>query len=325
MFATKGIRILQLLLIAAWAGIEARGATVRFEGEAISPFDQGDAVGYDNTVTGPLKTTDATSSNGIILEGTGSVNNKFKIGFVGTGINLITRQDTDGATFNWILDEGAQTGSGTTNAGSRADQASIPIIAGLANTLHTLELRPTGGTGTLRVDAVDILDAGTQTRFEQNDPAVMRAGVWGDTGGGSAEASGASIGFTTCGPGLGGGCGTTPPTMTLNFNGTAVSFVTQLRANSENWTYSIDNGAPVTLNLQGLVPNGIWQRWPILLANNLAPGGHTLVLSSQVRPGLPGIAVHIDAIDVFGVPEPTSLVLFGFAGGFAVLAGRRRS
>jgi hypothetical protein len=48
-----------------------------------------------------------------------------------------------------------------------------------------------------------------------------------------------------------------------------------------------------------------------LLSNTLPPGTHTLVLTAlEANSGGRG-AVNFDAIDVFGIPEPSSVALFG--------------
>src|SRR5262245_44809233 len=155
--------------------VPARAVTARFEAESTGAVkDQGDAVGYDSINGVVARLADPTASNGELLQTAGN-NRNFKMVFVGTGVNLISRQDTDGADYDWILDEGAVTGSGTTLGGSRVDQAVFPLVSGLTNTLHTLELRrknPAAGTFRLRADAFDVLDVGSQTRFEQDNPAI---------------------------------------------------------------------------------------------------------------------------------------------------------
>jgi hypothetical protein len=69
---------------------------------------------------------------------------------------------------------------------------------------------------------------------------------------------------------------------------------------------------------------GNWHRWPILLTNSLAPGNYTLTLTAQEANSGGRGSVTLDAIDVFGIPEPTSIALLGIAVVGAVGLARRR-
>jgi hypothetical protein len=285
----------------------ASAVTVRFEAESTGAVkDQGDAVGYDslNGVVG--RAADATASNGELLF-TGGNNRNFKLIFVGTGVDLISRQDTDGGDFDWILDEGAQSGSGTTFGPSRVDQAVFPLVSGLPHTLHTLELRRKS-TGILRPDAFEVHNAGSQTRYEQNDPAISYSPNWLSTNwifdDAAAEASGGSMAVSIV----------RGSTATLTFSGTAVALLADVRGDGGIFGFDIDQGAVtgvIDLRAQNPLFFGNWHRWPILLSNTLPPGTHTLVLTAlEANSGGRG-AVNFDAIDVFGIPEPSSVALFG--------------
>jgi hypothetical protein len=221
---------------------------------------------------------------------------------VGTGIDLISRQDTDGGDYHWILDEGAQSGAGTT-VGALQHQTVFPLVSGLPNTLHTLELRRNGGSGVLRPDAFDVHDAGSQTRYEQDDPAVTYSPGWFSTAwpfdDAAAEASGGTIAVSLAQNDI----------ASLNFTGTAVSILADVRGDSGIIGYDIDSGAltgSIDLRAQNALFFGNWHRWPVLISNSLSPGNHTLKLTSlEANSGGRG-AVNFDAIDVFGVPEPSS-------------------
>lgn len=290
-------------LLLAQAG-NAESATVRYEAESTGAVkDQGDAVGYDsiNGVVG--RGADPNASNGEILFTGGNARN-FKIVFVGTGVDLISRQATDGGNFTWILDEGAQSGNGTT-LGALQDQAVFPLVSGLSNTLHTLELRR-DGMGVLRPDAFDVHDGGLLTRYEQDDPAISYSPNWFSTAwpfdDAAAEASGGTMAISLA----------KNDTATLRFKGSAVSLLADVRGDSGIFGFDIDSGSvtgTVDLRAQNPLFFGNWHRWPILLSNTLSPGDHTLVLTSlEANSGGRG-ATNFDAIDVYGVPEPSSLAL----------------
>jgi len=315
----SGRRLVSLFVWLAASSLsqQLQANTIRFEAESTGAVkDKGDAVGYDsiNGVVG--RAADANASGGEILFTAGD-NRNFKIGFVGTGIDLITRQDADGGNFTWILDEGVQSGSGTT-VGPLQHQAVFPLVSGLPNTLHTLEIRR-DGVGVLRPDAFDVHNAGTQTRFEQDDPAITYSPAWFSTNwtfdDAAEEASGGSMAISL----------SQGDTASLDFTGSAVSILADVRGDGGIIGYDIDNGAvtgQVDLRAQNPLFFGNWHRWPILLSNTLSPGNHTLVLTSvEANSGGRG-AVNLDAIDVFLIPEPGSLMLLALA--IAALAVQQR-
>lgn len=295
-------------------------ATTRFEAESTGAIkDQGDAVGYDsvNGVVG--RAADPTASNGELLF-TGGNNRNFKMIFAGTGVNLISREDTDGGDFDWILDEGVMSGTGTTLGVARVDQASFPLVSGLPNTLHTLELRRKS-SGTLRPDAFEVLNAGSQTRYEQDNVAISYSPDWLSTNwtadDAAAEASGGSMALSI----------SKNATASLNFSGTSVAILADVRGDGGIFDYSIDSGAitgSVDLRAQNALFFGNWHRWPILLSNSLSAGNHTLVLTAREANSGGRGAVTLDAIDVFGVPEPTTLVTLGIVGVLALVSRHRK-
>ena len=285
-------------------------ATIRFEAESTGAVkDKNDAVGYGNHgIMGVA--VDATASDGNILFTT-LAGRKTKIIFAGTGIDLIAPETVDGAAFNWSLNEGALTGSGTT-IGAGGAQTSIPIVSGLANGLHTLEIEKANNVDfVLRVDAFDVHDSGDRTRIEQNDPAISYSPFWQivDTNPGEAfstEASDGSVAWTI----------TNGETATLNFTGTGIAAIIADRIDGKVFNYDIDGGAVTgsfdTSALAAGVGGGISNRIPYLLANDLSDGPHTLTITSSGVGAAGGINFigFIDAFDVFQpIPEPSSLAM----------------
>ena len=271
-------------------------ATVLHEAESTSPVNIDDIVGYDsiNWIVG--RGPESTASNGeLLFVADANSSRRMKVIFAGTGINLIAPQVGDGSAFSWILDEGAQTGWVST-FGTGGPQTSIPIVSGLPNSLHTLEIYHDGVTGgVLRIDAFEILNPGIRTRYEQDSPSIVYSpGDWvtNDTGSdAAAEASGGTVGFSLV----------NNATATLTFTGESVALTGVARNDASRLHYDIDNGAVTgtidlaAANAYGL---GFWHRWPILLANGLGSGSHTLVLTAEINAG----AVNIDAIDVYTPP-----------------------
>lgn len=280
----------------------ASQVTARFEAESNGVVKgKDDAVGYDsaNGVVG--RVADASASGGELLVTQGA-NRSMKLVFVGTGVNLVTNQMPNGAVLEWILDEGAMTGTVST-AGNGGPQTLIPLVSGLDKTLHTIEVRlrespPQSPGATLRVDAFEVIDSAGRTRIENTDPQVIYAGSWlgtawqnGDQN--AEEASGASIAVSI----------SQGASATVNFTGEAVALLANVRADGGVFSYSIDGGVAtgtIDLRAQNALGFGNWHRWPILLTNDLLPGAHTLVLTAlQANSGGRG-AVNFDAIDVYG-------------------------
>ena len=272
----------------------------RFEAESTGAVkDKNDAVGYDsiNGVVG--RAADAAASNGEVLFTLGT-DRKMKVIFAGTGIDLVAPQTSDGALFSWTLDEGAQTGTGTT-IGAGGPQTSIPIVSGLPNGLHTLEIEKTFPSSSedfvLRVDAFDVHDSADRTRYEQDDPAISYSpGLWNtsDSGGDAAqEASGGTFGWTIV----------DGATATLNFDGTGVAAIIASRIDSRVFNYDIDGGAVTgTIDTAAAavgVGSGIWHRYPYLLANDLSDGPHTLTMTATTGSVGGDFIGFLDAIDVF--------------------------
>ncbi len=309
------------LLVSAAASVQA--VTIRYEAESTGLIkDQGDIAGYDsiNGVWG--RQVDAAASGGEFLFSTASNARNLKVGFVGSGIDLIAGIRPQGSSFQWILDGGTpgqQMGVGTT-AGPAADQVAIPIVSGLAKTLHTLEIiHNTFDPTSVYIDAFDVHDADSQTRFEMenNAPIVYSPDAnWARPypfDNAAEEASGGAIGYSL----------TTGDTATLTFSGTAVSLIVSARPDASRIQWSIDGSPFSNLNpaLTNLLAFGFNHRWPMLLTNTLAPGNHTLTLRSVINIG----AANFDAIDVYGVPEPTGLVLAAMTlCGLAVNRRKRR-
>ena len=304
-------------------GAAALGATVRFEAESTGAVkDKNDAVGYDSLSGVMGRGGDASASNGEVLYTLG-MDRKIKIVFAGTGIDLIAPTTNDGAQFKWTLNEGVQTGLGTT-IGAGGPQSVIPIISGLPNGLHTLEIEKANNVDfVLRMDAFDVHDSGERVRYEETDPAIVYSpGAWalGDTGGNAAqEASGGSIGYTIV----------QGATATLQFTGTGVAANIVSRLDGLAFSYDIDGVVTGTIDTSAeasRVSAGFWHRYPFLLANDLTNGPHTLTLTAigGAVGGVDFIGI-LDSIDVFqpAVPEPATAALVTIALSAITVANRR--
>jgi hypothetical protein len=311
-FVGRAMLVCGLLVSAA---VSVQAVTIRFEAESTGAVkDQGDIAGYDSINGVWPRTFDANASGGEILNsaiGSGG-NLNLKVGFVGTGIDLIAGIRPFGDTFKWILDGGTpgqQMGTASNFGAVAADQVAIPIVSGLPKTLHTLEIIHESPQGlSVFVDAFDVHDADTQTRYEMenNAPIVYSPdGNWfrpypADQS--AEEASGGNIGFSL----------TRGDTATLPFSGTAVSLIVSARPDAASFDWSIDGGAftgTVNPAASNLLSFGFNHRWPFLLTNSLAPGNHTLTLTPRFGVGFGFGAANFDAIDVYGVPEPGSICL----------------
>lgn len=323
MISVRNLAVAGALSLTGIGMAEAFAATVRYEAESTGAVkDKNDAVGYDslNGVVG--RGSDASASNGELLFTLGT-NRKIKIVFAGTGVDFVAPLTGDGSTFKWTLNEGAQTGVGTTK-GVGGAQSVIPIISGLPNALHTLEIEKATPSDAenfvLRMDAFDVHDNGERTRIEQNDPSITYTD-WNtnfDNGGDAGiEASGGSFGWTI----------NNGSTATLDFVGTSVAAIVALRTDGRVFDYSIDGGAVTgsidTSATAVALGGGFWQRYPYLLANDLSHGPHTLTITAGTGAVGGDFVGFLDAIDVYSpVPEPSTLIVVGLA--LVASAGCRR-
>jgi hypothetical protein len=323
MISIRHLAVAVAMSFASFATQPASAATVRYEAESTGAVkDKDDAVGYDsiNGVVG--RGPDASASNGELLYTLGT-NRKIKIVFAGTGVDLIAPLTGDGSTFNWTLNEGAQTGVGTTK-GAGGAQSVIPIISGLPNSLHTLEIEKATPSDAenfvLRMDAFDVHNNGQRTRIEQNDPSITYTD-WNTTfdngGDNGIEASGGSLGWTI----------NEGSSASLDFVGTSVAAIVALRTDGRVFNYSIDGGAVTgsidTSATAMALGGGFWQRYPYLLANDLPHGPHTLTITAGTGAVGGNFIGFLDAIDVYSpVPEPSTLIAAGLA--LVASAGSRR-
>lgn len=276
---SKSMGVMALILLATSSPLVAQ---TRYEAEAIgTPRNANDRTGYDsiNGVVG--RAADSAASNGELLFTLGPARN-MKFIFRGTGVSLIGRQDGDGSGFTWKLNGGTpaeQTGTGTMFGASLVHQQAFPIAAqgSLPNALHTLEIGHDGGPGVLRVDAIDVFDNGVPAYVDESNSALVYSpGNWnpGETGADSAaEAFGGTTTWTT----------DANATVTVDFNGTGIAALVMVRGDSRTISWSINNGfrsGTVNLAAQNALSFGFWHRWPLLLANDLPAGNHTLVINS---------------------------------------------
>lgn len=324
MISVRSLALASAIPLFSFAVQETFATTVRYEAESTGAVkDKNDAVGYDsiNGVVG--RGPDASASNGELLFTLGT-DRKIKLVFAGTGVDLVAPLTGDGSTFKWTLDEGVQTGMGTTK-GAGGAQSVIPIISGLPNALHTLEIEKATPSDAenfvLRMDAFDVHDNGERTRIEQDDPSITYTD-WNTTfdNGGDAgiEASGGSFGWTI----------NNGSSATLDFVGTSVAAIVALRTDGRVFNYSIDGGVVTgsidTSATAVALGGGFWQRYPYLLANDLSHGAHTLTITAGTGAIGGDFVGFMDAIDVYSpVPEPSTLVAVGVSL-IAAIGCRRR-
>jgi hypothetical protein len=282
-------------------------AQTRYEAEALgSPRNSGDICGYDslNGVVG--RAPDVTASNGEVLFTSGP-NRNFKFIFKGTGVNLIGREDADGVGFNWVLNGGTPSemlGSGTMVGPARIDQQSFVIApnGSLPNRLHTLEIRHNGGVGTLRVDALDVFGDSPRVYVDDTDATYVTfsPGEWvpGEVGADSAlEAIGGSTSWSIV----------ENASVSIPFNGTGIAVLVLNRADGRTINWDIDGTLTGTINIAAQNPLffGFWHRWPLLIANDLPPGNHTLTIRNSPT----GFVTFIDAFVIDGRPGHTPPLL----------------
>jgi hypothetical protein len=288
------------------SGVQANTPT-RYEAEAMGdPRNSNDICGYDsvNGVVG--RDFDEAASNGEILY-TSGVNRNFKFIFKGTGVDLIGRQDIDGAPFIWIINGGTPSeisGTGTQFGEALVHQQRFPIAASgsLPNALHTLEIRRDVGDGALRVDAIDVYDDGQRSYVDQVEDTFVTfspdAWVLEEFG---ADSLFEAYGGTTAWSIVDGA------TVKISFNGTGIALLTMVRWDSKTFDWDIDGVRSGTINAAaGNALNfGFWHRWPYLLANDLPPGNHTLTITNAS-----GWVNFVDAFVIDGTPiepfEPTT-------------------
>jgi len=325
----KLFSVIMVLALAATAS----AATVRFEAE-VNPenTDNKTSCSVNNSILGTVifsETGNLTGAGTYVnyfntsLSGGEAVysalaNADCKIVFVGTGVDLICETRASGGADFIVQIDGDWSSSTTltTKTGVDAFQAAIPLCSGLTNTIHTLKLMKRTAE-VLRIDAFDVHDSGTRIRYEEDDPAVKNYSSTGtlgrqwsasQNGAGLDEkysASGGSYIYTT----------TLGAYTTVDFTGGGIVFGTLARDVSNDATWYIDHQRRSgVFNIQkensywwvAKVAWGLHYRWPMLVANDLAPGAHQLVLVNG--PDRYHKVLHnVDFFDVIGETTPVEL------------------
>lgn len=269
----------------------------RFEAEALAtPPDVNDVAGSIPY----FLDADAGASGGIV-ERVGLPEYTIKVIFNGTGLDLIAPTASDEGNINWTLDDGAQTGSITTN-GASASQVRFPIVSGLPKTLHTVEfqLATSGITG--RYDAFDVYDSSPRVRIENDDQRIIYSpdfigdGSAGELASADPVASGGSAAYTT----------NNGATVTVSFQGRAIALLSWATFRQKKWNWSIDGGLfsgtvdYAAADIPGTSSaSDSWRRWPFVLKTGLTEGTHTLVLTVATGgANSADVFAAIDAIDI---------------------------
>jgi hypothetical protein len=161
---------------------------------------------------------------------------------------------------------------------------------------HTLALTVTGNTSSgaayVVVDAFDVTggSGSAALRIEETGPGVSVTGSWSLRGAETATFSGGQAGSSNV-------SGTT---LTLDFNGTAVSWIGLRCSACGIATVALDGGAPQPVDTAGPAAPGSpgLASEPVFSASGLAAGGHRLVITVTGNTNSAGAHVIIDAFDV---------------------------
>ena len=167
--------------------------------------------------------------------------------------------------------------------------------SGLAAGDHSLVITVTGNTNTsgghVIVDAFDVA-GGTSapSRVEETGPGVSAAGAWSLRGAETAAFSGGSAGSADA----------AGATLTLDFTGTAVSWIGLKCSACGIANVSIDGVAAGTVDTAGPAAPGSpgLASTPVFGASGLAPGSHRLVITVTGTTSTGGAHVIVDAFDV---------------------------
>jgi thermitase len=158
----------------------------------------------------------------------------------------------------------------------RAD-AAVASAAGQSTTTTT----PSSTTSTT-------VPQGGTVRYEDTDPRLIYSGSWATFTG--ASYSGGSMKQTSI----------SGSTVTINFSGTGLTWITRKFPSSGRARVTLDGGTPVTVDLYSA--SQLYQQ-PAWTTGTLAYGPHTVVIAytGQKNPSATSTYVNIDAVDVTGV------------------------
>jgi hypothetical protein len=161
---------------------------------------------------------------------------------------------------------------------------------------HTLVITVTGSSNSggayIVVDAFDVAGAsgGAATRIEETGPGVSAAGAWALRGAETAAFSGGRAGSSdAAGSGV-----------TLDFTGTAVSWIGLKCSACGIATVSIDGGEANAVDTAGPAAPGSpgLASGPVFSASGLAAGSHRLAITVTGTTSTGGAHVIVDAFDV---------------------------
>jgi hypothetical protein len=161
---------------------------------------------------------------------------------------------------------------------------------------HTLVITVTGETSSSNayviVDAFDVAGAsgGAATRIEETGPGVSAAGAWALRGAETAAFSGGSAGSSNA----------AGSSLTLDFTGTAVSWIGLKCSACGIATVAIDGGEAHAVDTAGPAAPGSpgLASEPVFSASGLAAGSHRLLITVTGTTSTGGAHVIVDAFDV---------------------------
>lgn len=270
-------------------------AQVRYEAEGTgTPSSASDMV----AAVGATAIPRPGASGGVVLETT-SNQARIRLLFRGTGVAVIAEASPLAGGFQWVLNDGAQTGTVSTTFGSTQSQSVFPIVPGgsLPDRLHTLEISPVIGPGeVLRIDAFDVQSDGARRRYELEVPYNARfTGSWvspSTVDGAAAGASGGAVSRTL----------RADQSFEFRFAGRGVALLLPMREGARRIYWEIDGQHSGMIDPSAVSAGETRQRWPFVLRTDLANGPHRLV----VRTGEGSIG-EIDAIEVLPQTLPSVL------------------
>jgi hypothetical protein len=280
-----------LAIFATW--VATSHAQTRFEAEGTStPRGIGDAVASG----GVSVVLSGTASGGKYLLACDSAP-RIRILFRGTGIDVLADVDDTTGVFDWNLNDGVQSGTVDTRAGTPSAQTRFALLApaSLPDTLHTLEIQARPGA-CVRIDAFDVHDSAPRRRSEAETPFVLRfSDGWVrsvSTDGATAEASNGFVAEASNGG----------RTAQLFFSGRAVALLVPARPTARALHWDIDGKHSGLIRPANVTSSGTWHRWPFILKADLPDGPHTLTIRTSE-----GTLAGIDAFDVLSSSSPAAL------------------
>jgi hypothetical protein len=216
----------------------------------------------------------------------------FNYSFTGTGIVLISAQDSTRGKFTYSID-GQPAQTATCYSATAVNGAACATVSGLSNATHTLtvtNLPPASGGGTyLSLDALQLPAPPPVTPFQMIDDTTS-AISYSSTGGVSdwtlQSAGGQYEGTQHF---------TTSPTASFSypFSGTNIALISDQNTNRGKFSYSIDGGAVQTATC--LSPSAV-DGAACLTIGGLSNGAHTLTVTNLPPASGGGAYLSVDAL-----------------------------